>query len=365
MPKVTFNNKNAFFFQSLKTAVEAYFKENQLRKTGNLRLYMKTAVLVPGALAIYIILLTGILPAVAGILLCALLGFVLACIGFNVMHDACHGSYSRKTWVNETLGLTLNALGSNAFMWKQKHNIIHHTYTNVDGLDDDIAKSPLIRQCSTQPWKPAHRVQHLYLPLVYGISSLAWVFLTDFMKYLSRKVHKTPLQPMRLNDHIIFWASKVLYLVFYILIPILCVGWQGWLAGFLAMHLVLGFTLAIVFQLAHVVEETEFEVVSQEDKVIENEWAIHQIKTTANFSPRNKVISWFAGGLNYQIEHHLFPRISHVHYPAISKIVAAKCAEFGLPYHSMPTMIDAIRSHFRFMKAMGVKPEPAVVIANR
>ncbi len=359
MPKVTFNNKNAFFFQSLKAEVESYFKENNLKKTGNTRLYIKTAVLIPGAMAIYAILLTGILPALPAILLSAFLGFILSCIGFNVMHDACHGSYSRKPWVNEILGLTLNALGSNAFLWKQKHNVIHHTYTNVDGVDDDIAKSPVIRQCSTQRWVPMHRVQHLYLPLVYGISSILWIFLTDFIKYLSRKVYRTPLQPMSVNEHIIFWASKVLYVVFYVLIPILCVGTQAWLVGFLAMHLVMGFTLAIVFQLAHVVEETEFETVSVEDKVIENEWAIHQIKTTANFSPGNKVTSWFVGGLNYQIEHHLFPRISHVHYPAISKIVAAKCMEFGLPYHSIPTMMEAVRSHFRLMKALGRKPVPA------
>ncbi|KAA2238438.1 acyl-CoA desaturase [Chitinophaga agrisoli] len=359
MPKVTFNNKNAFFFQSVKAEVESYFKENNLKKTGNTRLYIKTAVLIPGALAMYVILLTGVLPALPAILLSAFLGFILSCIGFNVMHDACHGSYSRKPWVNEVLGLTLNALGSNAFLWKQKHNVIHHTYTNVDGVDDDIAKSPVIRQCSTQRWVPMHRVQHLYLPLVYGISSILWIFLTDFIKYLSRKVYKTPLQPMKMNDHIIFWASKVLYVVFYVVIPILCVGAQAWLVGFLAMHFVMGFTLAIVFQLAHVVEETEFETVSVEDKVIENEWAIHQIKTTANFSAGNKVTSWFVGGLNYQIEHHLFPRISHVHYPAISKIVAAKCAEFGLPYHSMPTMMEAVRSHFRLMKALGRKPMPA------
>lgn len=356
MPKVTFNNKHAYFFQSLKAAIETYFKENNIRKTGNTRLYIKTVVLIPAAIALYLLLLFVSIPVLPGLLLSGLLGFVLACIGFNVMHDACHGSYSRKRWVNELLGLTLNALGSNAFIWKQKHNVIHHTYTNIDGVDDDIAKSPVIRECSTQPWAPIHRIQHLYLPLMYSVSSLLWVFLTDFIKYLSRKVYRTPLQPMKLNDHIIFWASKVLYVVFYIFIPILCVGWQGWLAGFLAMHAVMGFTLSIVFQLAHVVEETEFETVAQEDKVIENEWAIHQIKTTANFSPGNKIVSWFAGGLNYQIEHHLFPRISHVHYPAISKIVKAKCAEYGLPYHSIPTMMLAVRSHFRLMKAMGVRP---------
>lgn len=356
MPKVSFNNKNALFFPALKSAVEEYFTTNNIKKTGNWELYLKTAILLPVAVLLYVAVLFISMPAALSITLCAVLGFVLASIGFNVMHDACHGSYSTNKNVNEALGLTLNALGGNAFIWKQKHNIIHHTYTNVDGLDDDIAKSPLMRQCSTQKWVPMHRIQHVYVVLIYAISSFAWVFIMDFVKYLSRKVYTTPLQPMKWNDHLIFWGSKALYLVFYIALPVALLGWKAWAIGFATMHVVMGFTLAIVFQLAHVVEETEFQAVGSDDKVIENEWAIHQIKTTANFAPRNKIISWFVGGLNYQVEHHLFPRISHVHYPAISKIVAAKCAEHQLAYHCIPTMQGAVVSHFRFMKALGEKP---------
>lgn len=356
MPKVSFNNKKALFFQSLKADIEQYFWESNQEKTGNHRLYIKTWVFIPAAVLLYLSLLFVPVPAILGIFMAALLGFTLACIGFNVMHDACHGSYSKNSGVNELLGLTLNALGGNAFIWKQKHNIIHHTYTNVDGMDDDIAKSPLMRQCSTQRWVPMHRIQHIYVVLVYAISSFAWVFIMDFSKYLQKKVHKTPLQPMNTRDHIIFWSSKALYLVFYIALPVYMVGWQAWAIGFAAMHAVLGFTLAVVFQLAHVVEETSFEAVGEEAIVIENEWAIHQINTTANFAPGNKVISWFVGGLNYQVEHHLFPRISHVHYPALSKIVAAKCEEFNVTYNCMPTMRSAIQSHFRFMWQLGRKP---------
>lgn len=361
MAKVTFNNKKALFFQSLKASVEEYFVENNIKKTGNRHLYIKTIVLIPLAVLIYLSLLLLPIPTLIGITLSAVLGFVLACIGFNVMHDACHGSYSENSKVNNLLGLTLNALGGNAFIWKQKHNVIHHTYTNVDGMDDDIAKSPLMRQCSTQAWTPAHRIQHIYVVLIYAISSFAWVFIMDFNKYLSRKVYKTPLQPMKMGDHMTFWLSKVLYVLFYVIIPVAAVGWQAWAIGFAAMHVVMGFTLAIVFQLAHVVEETNFEVVGTEAKVIENEWAIHQINTTSNFAPGNKIISWFVGGLNYQVEHHLFPRISHIHYPEISKIVAAKCAEFNVQYNSLPTMMSAVRSHFRFMRDLGRKPlQPAI-----
>lgn len=360
MPKVSYNNKNAVFFKSLKAAVDGYFKEHNIEKTGDWRLYAKTLILIPLALAIYISLF-----ALSGIgsgwllLLCGVFGFVLATIGFNVMHDACHGSYSKNSKTNNLLGLSLNVLGGNAFFWKQKHNIIHHTYTNVDGIDDDIAKSPFIRMCSTQKWMPAHKVQHLYLPFLYMLGSFFWIFVKDFDNYFRQQVHTTPINNMDRKEHITFWVSKAFYFVVYIIIPILYFGFLPWLLGFAVMHMAMGFTLSIVFQLAHVVEETEFEFIAvdaEDVKLIESEWAVHQIKTTANFAPNHAIISWFVGGLNYQIEHHLFPRISHVHYPAISKIVEEKCREFNLPYNSIPTMSNAVRSHFRFIRELGKKP---------
>jgi linoleoyl-CoA desaturase len=338
-------------------ATDKYFKEKELKKTGTWGLYSKTIILIVAAITLYSLLISFILPVIATISMGLVLGFLSACIGFNVMHDANHGSYSSKSWVNNTLGLTLNALGGNSFIWRHKHNIIHHTYPNVDGIDDDIAKTPFIRMCSSQQWAPMHRVQHLYTPLLYAISSMIWILFQDFEKYFRQKVHNTELQKMKALDHAVFWISKVLYLFFYIALPICLTGWQQWLAFFISLHVGLGFTLAIVFQLAHVVEETEFTFAPvNETTHIENEWAIHQLKTTSNFSPDNKLISWFAGGLNYQIEHHLFPRISHIHYPALSKIVQVKCAEFNVPYNCIPSLNLAIQSHFRFIKSLGSKP---------
>ncbi|MFT3823986.1 MAG: acyl-CoA desaturase [Chitinophagaceae bacterium] len=355
MSKVRFNNKNHVFYTSLKTSVDKYFAHMGKKKTGNTHLYTKTIILILTAASFYGLLLFVPISLLLTAALSLFLGFILACIGFNVMHDANHGSYSSRNWVNETLGLTLNALGGNSFIWKQKHNIIHHTYTNIDGVDDDIAKSPFIRMCSTQRWVPAHRIQHIYTPFLYAISSMIWILFQDFEKYFRKKIVDTPLKKMSVNEHLVFWISKLLYLLFYIAIPVVLMGWQHWLMFFLCMHIGLGFTLSIVFQLAHVVEETEFEAVSDDAKVIENEWAIHQVKTTANFSPNNRILSWFVGGLNYQIEHHLFPRISHIHYPALSKLVQAECAAFDLPYNSLPTFKAAVVSHFRFIKVLGRK----------
>src|SRR4051812_22180470 len=229
LPKVVFNNKNAVFFQSLKEAADDYFNGKGIQRTGDRRLYIKTAVLFLVASILYFFILFFSLQLWTIIALSCMLGFTLACIGFNVMHDANHGSYSSSERINNLLGLTINALGGNSFIWKFKHNIIHHTYPNVDGMDDDIAKSPFIRMCSTQRWVPAHRLQHIYTPVLYALSSVIWVLFQDYEKYFRRKINNTALADMKLKDHVIFWVSKVLYIVFYIALPVMMMGWMNWL----------------------------------------------------------------------------------------------------------------------------------------
>ena len=357
MSKITFSNRNNEFYQSLKVSVDEYFEKKKIKKTGDWRLFSKTIILIGAAITMYCLLMFVNMSALPALLLCAALGFVFSSIGFSVMHDANHGSYSTKPMLNDLLGLSANALGASSFFWKQKHNIIHHTYTNVDGIDDDIAKSPIIRQCESQKWVPAHKVQHLYLLPVYALSSIFWLFFMDFTKYFTRKIYTTEAWKMTAKNKAIFWATKICYLAFYIVLPVVKWGFLPWLGGFLLLHAVMGLTLSLVFQLAHVVENTEFETIAlDETKHIETAWAEHQIRTTANFAMGNKVISWFVGGLNYQIEHHLFPKVSHVHYPAISKIVMQKCAEYNLPYNKYDTMWEALGSHFRVMKFLGRKP---------
>ncbi|MDQ3191509.1 MAG: acyl-CoA desaturase [Bacteroidota bacterium] len=356
MQKITFSKNTTAFFPTLQKSVNEYFKTNKLKPTGNMSLYAKTLILVPSAIALYVTLVFFTPHPAIAISLAAILGLISASIGFSVMHDACHGSYSTKKWVNEIIGLTLNALGGNAFLWKQKHNEIHHTYTNVDGADEDIAKIPLLRQCHTQPFMKIHTMQHLYIFVLYGFSSIIWIAYMDFIKYFQGRILNTKIHNMDTKEHVIFWASKVLYAIVYIAVPIYFVGVLPWLVGFFAMHFVMGLMLGIVFQLAHVVEITHFEQITSDSLHIESEWAIHQINTTANFARNNKIVNWYVGGLNYQVEHHLFPRISHVHYPAISKIVERVCKEFNVTYNDFPTMWSAIGSHYRFMRELG-KPE--------
>jgi linoleoyl-CoA desaturase len=366
MSKLIFSNRNNDFYQSLKAAVDQYFSQEQIKKTGDWRLFSKSIILIGTAITIYACLVLVNIPAVPAMLLAALLGFVSAGIGFSVMHDANHGSYSPNSLLNDFIGLSANALGASAYFWKQKHNIIHHTYTNVDGIDDDIAKSPIIRQCESQKWVPAHKVQHLYLLPVYSLSSIFWIFIMDFTKYFTRKIYTTDAWKLSTKNHVIFWSTKIYYAIVFIAIPVLVWGWLGWLVGFLIMNAAMGLTLSLVFQLAHVVENTEFEHIPLDTtKHIETAWAEHQLKTTSNFAMDNKFVSWFVGGLNYQVEHHLFPKVSHVHYPAISKIVREKCKEFNMPYNFYPTMSEALASHFRVMKGLGKKPAEETLAVQR
>lgn len=359
MARVTFDTRNNAFFLQLKQEVDQYFTEHKLAKTGNWRLYIKSVVLIGGTTAMYLLLMNW--PATWNVWLALpvtlLMGFFMACIGFSVMHDANHGSYSSKRWLNEMMSLSANCLGANSFFWRQKHNVIHHTYTNVDGIDDDIAKSPIIRHCETQRWVPAHRIQHIYVPFAYALSTLFWIFNMDFRKYFGRTINNTPAWPMKPINHLVFWLTKIGYVTFYIVLPIMIWGAGAWAIGFFAANAAMGLTLSLVFQLAHVVENTEFEHVPLDaTKHLETAWAEHQIRTTANFAMDNPVVSWFVGGLNFQIEHHLFPRISHIHYPAISKLVQKCCREHNLPYHYNPTVLGAMASHFRVLKALGEAP---------
>lgn len=366
MSKIIFNNSNNEFYQSLKSAVDIYFAEKNISRTGDWRLFSKTLILIGAAVGLYASLMLAAVPAIVALVLALALGFFMACIGFSVMHDANHGSYSPNSKLNDFIGLSANAMGASSFFWKQKHNIIHHTYTNVDGIDDDIAKSPIIRQCESQKWVPAHKVQHLYLIPVYALSSIFWIFFMDFTKYFSRKIYTTAAWKMTTRNHVIFWLTKVWYALAFIAVPIYVWGFAGWLAGFLVMNVSMGLTLSLVFQLAHVVENTEFEHIPLDTtKHIDTAWAEHQLKTTSNFAMESGIISWFVGGLNYQIEHHLFPKVSHVHYPALSKIVQQKCREYNLPYNQYPTLTQALASHFRVMRMLGDQPVAAVVQAGK
>jgi len=301
-----------------------------------------------GFIALYIQLLVWTPVWYLGILECIVLGGFIAGIGFNVLHDGSHGSFSNNKWINRIAASSISLLGANHFMWNMKHNMIHHSFTNIDGVDDDIEIGILMRMAPTQKRLKLHKFQHFYFWFLYMLLYIFWIFFSDYSKYFSRKIGPVPLKKMSFWDHFEFWSVKLYHAAIFIVVPIYAVGWAAWLVGFIVACVVAGFVLSIVFQLAHTVEQTAFPEADFASHKLPDEFAAHQIKTTANFATNNKLVSWLVGGLNFQIEHHLFPKISHVHYPAISNIVRKVCAEHQLQYIEYPTMRGAVLAHVRF-----------------
>jgi len=341
------------FHTELKKRVQNYFAEAGKPFTGEEKIYTKAGILAISFLFLFIHLVFFTPGAGWAILECVLLGFVIAAIGFNVMHDGAHGSFSKYKWLNHIAAFSLNILGGSHFMWNMKHNVIHHAYTNIDGVDDDIDIKPWMRMSTTQPRYAMHRYQHIYFWLLYSMLYILWIFVLDYQKYFKQKIGDMPLKKMGINDHLVFWGFKALHLFLFVALPIYTIGFVPWLIGFSVFAIIAGLTISIVFQLAHTVEHTHFPMPHEETGRLEDEWAVHQLKTTANFAPNSKLISWYVGGLNFQVEHHLFPKISHIHYPEIRRIIKQTCAEFNVPYIEYPKMRYAIASHVAFLKQMG------------
>jgi linoleoyl-CoA desaturase len=341
------------FHTELKRRINEYFKQTGKSTTGNYKLWSKALILLAVYIVMYIHLVFFTPSIVLALIECVVFGFVTAAIGFNIMHDGAHGSFSKYPVVNKMAAVTLGFLGGSHFMWNVKHNIIHHAYTNIDGLDDDIDAKPFLRMASTQKKYKMHRYQHLYFWFFYSLLYLYWIFFSDFRKYFEGRIGNVPLKKMAFKDHFYFWFYKVISYSLFILIPMLVVGVVSTIVGFIICALIAGFILSIVFQLAHTVEHTAFPVADEGTGKIEDEWAIHQLKTTANFATKSRLISWYVGGLNFQIEHHLFPKISHVHYPAISRIIKQACREYNIAYVEYRRMHQAVISHVSFLRQMG------------
>lgn len=347
---IRFNNSNREFYTELKKKVDNYFKENKISKNGNLNMYLKTAFMFAAYLVPYFLLVFNVFDSkLIWLLLSVIMGFSMAGIGLCVMHDANHGSYSKNVTFNRILGyISLNLLGGYSLNWKIQHNVIHHTYTNVHDHDEDIDPPAFMRFEPHAERKAMHKLQFLYAWFFYGIMTLMWSTTKDF-KQITRYNRKGFLKGANAEfkkELPILIISKIGYYS-YMLLPYLLVkemSFLEWLTGFVVMHYIAGLILAMIFQPAHVVTETEFPLPTESGS-IENHWAEHQLRTTMNFATGDPVFSWLVGGLNHQVEHHLFPTICHVHYPKISKIVEETAKEFNLPYKKQKTFIGALWSH--------------------
>ncbi|NVK53566.1 MAG: acyl-CoA desaturase [Flavobacteriaceae bacterium] len=352
----------AKFFRTLNKRVNTYFKENNIKRTGNWKLYSKAIIMFALFLVPFILVLTLTMPQWLMVVLMVVTGIGMAGVGMNVMHDANHESFSKRKWVNKLMGSSIYILAGNVYNWKVQHNVLHHTFTNVQDHDEDIDAGRIIRFSKHAKWLWIHKFQKYYSIFLYGLLTINWAITTDIKQmrsYLKRKLSYGKF-PNPVTEWTKLVISKIVYYSLWILLPILVleVAWWKVLIGFFVMHYTAGIILSVVFQLAHVVPKTEMPL-PDKDGNLEHTWAIHQLYTTANFAPSNWLINFYTGGLNHQVEHHIFPNISHVHYKKLAKIVKETAKEFNLPYNEYKTTRRAIIEHFKHLGQLGKQPKLA------
>lgn len=343
------------FYKDLRKNVNAYFKESGTSMTGNSRMKIKTVFM----LLLYLLPLSALaigwtssLPLMYGMWI--LMGFGMVGIGASVMHDANHGSYSKKKRINQVLGYVVNLVGGYHVTWKVQHNVLHHTFTNVDGFDEDI-ENALFRFSPHSKNKLLYRFQAFYAPILYATMTIYWFLAKDPIQvksYGDRGLLKSQGRTPR-TAWLELLGTKLGYIGLTLVLPILMLPFPWWQTGlgFIGMHAIAGFSLSLIFQPAHVVNEVEFYKPDGSGH-IDNSWAIHQFQTTANYG-QSKALNWFIGGLDHQIEHHLFPNICHIHYRNIAPIVKDLASRYNVPYHEHKSFFEAIRSHFILLHRLG------------
>ena len=356
LPKLKFAAGDRFL-RELKTRVDAYFERTGLRRRDCPSMYAKTAVMLLWFFGCYALLLTVAHHWYTVIPLAVLEGIAVACIGFNVQHDGGHKAYSDHPWINRLMARSLDLMGASSYVWDFKHNSFHHTYTNISDHDDDIDVGILGRMSPNQPRLPFHRFQAIYMWFLYGLLAVKWQLFDDYYNIAIGKLghHRLP-RPKGLQL-VQFILGKAVFLCMVFLIPMLVLHKVWAVIGvYLLAAFVSGVVMSVVFQLAHVVEEAQFPVPVVDSPTtahMDTAWAIHQVQTTVDFARGNWLLCYLLGGLNFQVEHHLFHKICHVHYPALSKLVEQACHDFGIQYNAHKSFWAAVASHGRHLVEMG------------
>lgn len=343
------------FFKELKERADLYFDNRGNDRRDMPRMLLKTIVFLSWFVLSWALLTFVATELWQALLLAVSLGLAIAAIGMGIQHDANHGAYSRHDSVNFLFGLTLDIMGVNSFIWRQKHNVVHHTYTNIEGVDFDLDFGKIARLTPEQRRRPWHRYQHIYIWGLYGLLLPKWVLVDDFVHLATGRLGPHRLPHLGWRDLALFAAGKLFFFGWAFALPALFHPvWQVLLFLFIAVF-TMGVTLSVVFQLAHCVGEADFLCQSNRERS-PLEWAAHQIATTVDFARDNRVLTWFCSGLSFQVEHHLFPKICHLHYPALSLIIEDVAGRHGIQYRANVTFRSAIASHYRLLRRLGARP---------
>ena len=341
------------FHAELRRRVDEFFKRTGRWRRDCPLMYAKTAIHLTLFAGLYILLVFWAKTWWEAVPLSILLGLSVAVIGFVVQHDGGHQAYSSHKWINRLAAMSLDLIGGSSYAWHWKHVIFHHTYTNITDEDSDVDLGLLGRLTPHQKRLGFHRWQHLYLWPLYGFVAIKWQLFDHTHDIIVGKIGKHKIERPKGWDLVIFLGGRVVFFSLAFGIPMLFHPFWMVILFYCIASIFMGMVLSVVFQLAHCVEGTIFPMPIPDSRLIENAWAIHEVESTVDFARRNPIVAWLLGGLNFQIEHHLFPRICHVNYPALSKIVEQTCRDMGIRYMEHVTFWSGVAAHYRFLYRMG------------
>lgn len=353
LEKLHFGDDRTFQIE-LRRRVDAFLKSSGRSQTGGWQMYLKSIVILASFAASYLMLMFVSGSVWTGVPYAVLLGLTMAGIGFNIQHDGGHNAFSKKRWINKGAAMTLDLIGGSSYVWHFKHAVIHHTYVNISGWDTDIDAGFLARMCPHQKQLPFHRWQHLYMWPLYGFLAMKWQLFDDFFYIITGRLSRHRVPRPRGKDLAVFISGKIVFFTWVLALPLLFHPLPAVLFYYCIAVLVLGTALSLIFQLPHIVKESDFPLPSQGTERMQRPWAVHQATVTLDFAQKNTVVTWLLGGLNYHAEHHLFPTLCHVNYPAIAGIVRETCREFGVPYKSHRSFFAGVAAHYRWLKQMGM-----------
>lgn len=320
------------------------------------RLHAKALFILTLVAASYWSLVIADLPLLLRMGAAACLVAGLIAVGTGIMHDANHGAFSRRRWLNRFAAYTSDALGASSWLWRFQHNSLHHGNPNVAGFDTDIAQSPFARLAPTQPWRRWHRAQHIYMWPLYGFMAMKNLLLSDLIALIKGRLDVQPLRNrVRPGVVVRITLGKLFHVAWAVVVPLMFNPWWVVAVFYVVCSWLVGLFLSITFQLAHCVDAADFPPIDASRRGAD--FVAHQMSTTVDIGSRlpvaGHVFRWLVGGLDYQVEHHLAPRLPHTIYPLVAARFRRACDVRGIPYRLHASVWAALRSHARWLYVMG------------
>jgi linoleoyl-CoA desaturase len=355
LPPLNFGEDKAFEIE-LHWRVDEYFSKAGVPRTATTGVYFKAFFMFAVFVATYVLLVFTAKTFWQGVVLSAFLGFCMVGIGVNIQHDGSHNAYSRHRWINRIMAMTVDLIGASSYLWSWKHNRIHHSYTNIAHYDTDIDLGILGRIAPSEKRLWFHRWQHIYLWLFYGLLVIKWQLFDDFFNAFRGKLGNHTIPRPKGTDLAVLALGKLVFFSLAFAIPLFFHSLTQVLFYYALAMIVEGSTLSLIFILPHGVGDAEFPMpvpVAGNKSALPYSRAEHQARVTVDFKRKNPIVTWLVGGLNFHREHHLFPSVSHVHYPRIAGIVDEVCEQFNIPHVNHRSYAVGLSAHYRWLRRMG------------